>query len=182
MTATVKGLWTKKELAEAHELAEACEANGAHWALADWLLDKEPMAKHGSHGVGTYARLEVLAVELGMTSLALRLMRSTAYSWPLEFRVPGASFSAHKHHRNGGPAKASDRAAEIARRPCDRFGKVRSTALDPGSRLTVRLNPGTHAAVVAEAEAAGLSIRETTDELIQEALGARAWLAAEEAA
>jgi len=179
----VKGLWTKVEIMQAHRLLEACEANGAHWEFADWLLAKEPMGVIGpGRNNGSHARLDALAAEICVTRQHLHRIRKTAYVWPPQYRVPNASFDAHYRLSSGGPATAPARSAELASRPRNRDGRVRSTGYGSRSSVTLNVAHDIYGAVVAEAAATNQGIGATAAALITEALEARAWLASEVAA
>lgn len=178
-------LWTKAEIAEAHRLAKACDANDAHWAFADWLAVKAPTRSRQT-ALTAVGRMAALAQELGWTEQALYSLRRTADAWPTVFRVPNASYSAHLRYREGGASAAPQRAERLAAAPLNRFGKVQTLKAPvdaPRTKWTsINVPLETHAAVVAEARATGLSIRDTAVQLVSEALGARAWLADEVAA
>lgn len=180
MSAHVTGLWSKKDLAEAHRLNEACQANGAHWAFADWLLLKEPV-QPSSVTNGCHARLKVLAYELQISNEHLRDLRRCAHAWPVEYRVPNATFDAHRRFTVGGREAAAARSEALAARPTNRFGKAYAMPTRTRS-VTIAVGSEMYAVIAREAAVTGKTLAATTRELIQESLDARAWLASEVAA
>lgn len=183
-------LWTKKELVEAQRLAEAAEASGAHWALADWLLLKEPLTR-GGRGLDVDARLMELAQEIGYTVNTLRALRTVARAWPVEFRAPSiASFAVHREYTAGGARGAAGRREILEEVPRNRAGKVTVAALHAyrGSRTGAVRTPITSVSITrvlrnriaAMADDEDRAIGALVAELLHEALEAREWLAADD--
>jgi hypothetical protein len=123
------GTWTAAELEECVELCERADADAARWALGDWLLAKVPVRPVAGRKTGGHRKMRELAVRVGWSTVHLRGVRDTAYSWPPETRVPAARFYIHDRFRDGGPERAAWRRERLLSTDRGPRGRVTEEAL-----------------------------------------------------